>query len=51
MTSSIRRSRRSCAITSSPSAVDLDDPVILRNLSEPEVGKVLFDHFKARSTR
>ncbi|MBE0626432.1 MAG: DEAD/DEAH box helicase family protein [Burkholderiales bacterium] len=29
------------------SSVDLDDPVILRNLSEPEVGKVLFDHFRA----
>ncbi len=29
------------------SAVDLDDPVILRNLSEPEVSKVLFDHFRA----
>jgi hypothetical protein len=29
------------------SPVDLDDPVILRNLSEPEVGKVLFDHFRA----
>jgi type III restriction enzyme len=28
-------------------AVDLEDPVILRNLSEPEVGKVLFDHFRA----
>jgi type III restriction enzyme len=28
-------------------AVDLDYPVILRNLSEPEVGKVLFDHFRA----
>lgn len=28
-------------------AVDLDDPVILRNLSEPEVAKVLFDHFRA----
>lgn len=27
--------------------VDLDDPVILRNLSEPEVSKVLFDHFRA----
>ncbi len=27
--------------------VDLDDPVILRNLSEPEVGKVLFDHFRS----
>jgi type III restriction enzyme len=29
------------------SPVNLDDPVILRNLSEPEVGKVLFDHFRA----
>jgi type III restriction enzyme len=29
------------------SPVDLDDPVILRNLSEQEVGKVLFDHFRA----
>lgn len=29
------------------SVVDLDDPVILRNLSEPEVSKVLFDHFRA----
>ncbi|MEQ1802129.1 MAG: DEAD/DEAH box helicase family protein [Gammaproteobacteria bacterium] len=27
--------------------VDLEDPVILRNLSEPEVSKVLFDHFRA----
>ncbi|MFU8832188.1 MAG: DEAD/DEAH box helicase family protein [Wenzhouxiangella sp.] len=26
--------------------VDLDDPVILRNLAEPEVGKVVFDTFK-----
>jgi type III restriction enzyme len=26
--------------------VDLDDPVILRNLSEPEVGHLLFDHFR-----
>ncbi len=26
--------------------VDLADPVILRNLSEPEVGKVLFDSFR-----
>jgi type III restriction enzyme len=25
--------------------VDLEDAVVLRNLSEPEVGKVLFDHF------
>ncbi len=29
------------------SVVDLDDPVILRNLSEPEVSKVLFDSFRA----
>ena len=29
------------------SPVNLDDPVILRNLSEPEVSKVLFDHFRA----
>ena len=28
------------------SPVDLDDPNILRNLSEPEVGKILFDSFK-----
>lgn len=27
--------------------VNLDDPVTLRNLSEPEVSKVLFDHFRA----
>jgi type III restriction enzyme len=27
--------------------VDLDAPMILRNLSEPEVGKVIFDHFRA----
>lgn len=26
--------------------VDLEDPVILRNLSEPEVTKLLFDHFR-----
>jgi len=29
------------------SPVDLDDPVILRNLSEPEVAKVLFDYFRS----
>lgn len=28
------------------SPVDLEDPVLLRNLSEPEVGKVLYDAFK-----
>lgn len=27
-------------------AVNLDDPVVLRNLSEPEPGKILFDSFK-----
>ena len=27
--------------------VDLNDPMILRNLSEPEVGKVLFESFRA----
>ena len=27
--------------------VDLEAPVVLRNLSEPEVSKVLFDHFRA----
>jgi type III restriction enzyme len=26
--------------------VDLEDPVVLRNLSEPEPGKILFDSFK-----
>lgn len=29
------------------SPVDLEDPVVLRNLSEPEPGKILFDAFKA----
>ena len=29
-----------------PGTVDLDDPVVLRNLAEPEVGKVVFDTFK-----
>lgn len=28
------------------SRVDLEDPVALRNLSEPEAGKILFDSFK-----
>lgn len=28
------------------SAVNLEDPVILRNLSEPDAGKILFDSFK-----
>jgi type III restriction enzyme len=30
-----------------PSPVNLEDPVLLRNLSEPEAGKILFDGFKA----
>lgn len=29
-----------------PSPVNLEDPVVLRNLSEPEAGKLLFDGFK-----
>ncbi|MFZ4683437.1 MAG: type III restriction endonuclease subunit R, partial [Terrimicrobiaceae bacterium] len=29
-----------------PSPVDLEDPVILRNLSEPDAGKILYDSFK-----
>jgi type III restriction enzyme len=29
------------------SPVDMEDPVVLRNLSEPEVSKVLFDGFRA----
>jgi type III restriction enzyme len=29
-----------------PSPVDLENPVVLRNLSEPEPGKVLYDSFK-----
>jgi type III restriction enzyme len=28
------------------SPVDLEDPVVLRNLSEPEAGKIIFDSFK-----
>ncbi len=30
----------------SSSPVNLEDPVVLRNLSEPEAGKILFDSFK-----
>ena len=29
-----------------PSPVDLENPVVLRNLSETEVGKILYDSFK-----
>ena len=31
----------------SPSPVNLEDPVVLRNLSEPDAGKILYDSFKA----
>ncbi len=27
--------------------VDLDDPVVLRNLAEPDAGKIIFDRFKS----
>jgi type III restriction enzyme len=30
-----------------PAPVNLEDPVVLRNLSEPEAGKILYDAFKA----
>ncbi|NJM54868.1 MAG: DEAD/DEAH box helicase family protein [Verrucomicrobiae bacterium] len=36
---------RDCLFT--PSPVNLEDPVVLRNLSEPAAGKVLYDTFKA----
>lgn len=29
-----------------PAPVDLEDPVVLRNLSEPDAGKILYDSFK-----
>jgi len=31
----------------SPSPVNLEDPVVLRNLSEPDAGKILYDAFKS----
>jgi len=31
----------------SPAPVDLEDPVVLRNLSEPDAGKILYDAFKS----
>lgn len=31
----------------SPSPVSLDDPIVLRNLSEPDAGKILYDSFKS----
>jgi len=36
---------RECLFT--PSPVNLEDPVVLRNLSEPDAGKILYDSFKA----
>ena len=30
----------------SPSPVSLEDPIVLRNLSEPDAGKILYDSFK-----
>jgi len=30
-----------------PSPVNLEDPVVLRNLSEPDAGKILYDAFKS----
>ena len=30
-----------------PSPVNLEDPVVLRNLSEPDAGKILYDSFKS----
>jgi type III restriction enzyme len=35
---------RECLFT--PSPVNLEDPVVLRNLSEPDAGKILYDSFK-----
>ena len=35
----------------SPSPVNLEDPVVLRNLSEPDAGKILYDSFKFRHQR
>ena len=29
-----------------PSPVNLEDPVVIRNLSEPDAGKILYDSFK-----
>jgi type III restriction enzyme len=31
----------------SPSPVNLEDPIVLRNLSEPDAGKILYDSFKS----
>lgn len=36
---------RECLFTNAP--VDLEDPVVLRNMSEPAAGKILYDSFKS----
>jgi len=41
----VRDFMRDCLF--SPSPVNLEDPVVLRNLSEPDAGKILYDSFKA----
>ncbi len=43
--SKVKTFMRECLFEGSP--VNLEDPVILRNLSEPEAGKILYDAFKA----
>lgn len=40
----VKQFMREFLFTTSP--VDLDDPVVLRNLSEPEVSKTVYDRFK-----
>jgi type III restriction enzyme len=40
----VRDFMRECLFT--PSPADLEDPVVLRNLSEPDAGKILYDSFK-----
>lgn len=41
----VKRFMRDCLFTESP--VNLEDPVVLRNLSEPDAGKMLYDSFKS----
>ena len=41
----VKNFMRECLFT--PSPVDLEDAVVLRNLSEPDAGKILCDSFKA----
>jgi type III restriction enzyme len=43
---SIRVHPRSSVVPLHP-GVDLEDPVIIRNLSEPDAGKILYDSFKS----